>query len=118
MKRLILLLACFALAVCAQPTHSVTLTWTDPYNPTGTTYNIYRQTGTCPTTPPTSTTGFTLLNTAPISGLTFIDTAVTVTTTYCYIATAVYMAAESVPSPDKGVTLLPFSPATLTISLK
>lgn len=102
----------------AQTAHTVTLTWTDPNNPAGTQYNIYRQTAGCPATAPTTTAGFTKLNVAPVTGLTFADSPVLVGTVYCYVVTATNGAVESGPSPDVGATPLPFSPVTLQITVK
>jgi hypothetical protein len=96
--------------------HSISLAWTDPNNPAGTTYNVYRQNSGCPTTQPVSTSGFTKLNASPVSTLTFSDSPVVVGTTYCYIVTAVSAGAESGPSPDAGATPIPFSPATLQLT--
>lgn len=108
MKKFLLVIA-LALAAHAQTTHFVQLQWTDPNNPTGTTYNIYRANGAC-----SSTSTFTVVNTAPITGLTFQDNSVTVGT-FCYQATAVINGLESGPSPTAGVPVRPFSPVTLTV---
>lgn len=101
----------------AQTQHSATLSWTDPSNPTGTTYNVYRQTSACPATEPTSLAGFTKLNTSIVTGLTFTDSTVT-PGSYCYLVTAVVGSAESGPSPDAGASVLPFAPVSLTIVVK
>jgi len=114
MTKLIFLLL-LAIAAIAQPMHNVTLTWTDPMNPGVETYNVYRMTGTCPTVPPVTTAGFTLVNAAPISALTFVDTGVTFGTTYCYVVTTVVAMVESPPSVPAQATIPPFSPASLTI---
>lgn len=89
--------------------HFVQVAWTDPNNPTGTTYNVYRANGAC-----SSTSTFTIVNTAPITGLTFQDNSVTVGT-FCYQVTAVVNSLESGPSPTAGVPVRPFSPVTLTV---
>lgn len=107
-----------AVVAKAQTPHTVTLTWTDPNNPTGTMYNVYRQPSACPATPPVSTSGFTKLTTTPQSGFTYTDSGVLVGTVYCYLVTATNGTAESGPSPDAGATPLPFSPATLQITVK
>lgn len=68
------------------PPHSSTLTWTNPTNPAGTTItgsNAYRCPGTC-----TATSGtFVVLNSAPISGTSYADTAVLANTTYSWCVT-------------------------------
>lgn len=101
--KLILLLASFALASAAQTqTHSVTLIWTDTANPTtGTSYNVYRLAGACPATAPTVSAlgGFALLNSAPLTTKTYMDTSVTGGTTYCYGVTAVSGTSQSAFSP-------------------
>jgi hypothetical protein len=92
MKKLLLTLALTLLPVYVQAqtaTHSVTVSWKDATNPAGTEYNIYRLLGSCPVTAPTNTIGFTKLNPNPISGFSYIDTAVVSKTTYCYLATSV-----------------------------
>lgn len=104
MKTLVLLLG-LAAACYAQSGHSVTLSWTDSQNPAGTTYNVWRASGACPATAPTSTppTGFTQLNTAPVTATTYLDTAVTAGDTYCYVVTAVGPNGQSAPSNTAGV---------------
>lgn len=92
-------------------THSVTLTWTDPNNPTGTQYNIYRATGQCSGNP-----AFTKIA-GPIAGLTTNDTSVTIGP-YCYYVTATNGTVESAPSPTAGVTVTPFAPSSLTLVAK
>ena len=119
MRKLFLVLMLWTgFPVFAQVTHAIQLVATDPNNPAGTQYNFYRQVGACPTTTPTSVAGFTKLNSAPVSGLTFSDNTVVVGTTYCYVATAVSTSIESGPSPDAGATVLPFSPVSLTVTAK
>ena len=98
---LLLLIFLAAFPVMAQTqSHYVTLTWTDTANPTGTQYNVYRLTGTCPVTPPTlsSLEGFTVLNATPLTVLTYKDSAVTGGTSYCYFTTAVSGTNQSAPS--------------------
>ena len=89
LKQLLLLLA-FAACALAQ-THSATLAWVDTANPAGTTYNVWRMTGACPSPGPNSTppSGFVQLNTSPITAKSYIDTTVAAGTTYCYVGTAV-----------------------------
>lgn len=119
--KILLLGALLASGLAAQSTHSVTLTWTDPNNPSGTTYNVYKMAAACPALPPATvaqalTVGFTKLNSAAITTLTSTDTAVSSGGTYCYVITAVSGSTESNPSPQAGATVLPFSPASLTLT--
>lgn len=97
MKKLLCLLFVSLGSAFAQ-SHSVTLTWSDTANPAGTTYNAYRLTGTCPTTPPVNLTGFTKQNSSVITPKTFVDPSVTGGTTYCYVVTAANTTDESAPS--------------------
>jgi len=83
---LLLLLA--GVTAQAQTTHSVTLTWADTLNPTGTTYSVYRATGLCSGTPV-----FSKLATA-VTVLTYKDTTVT-PGNYCYTVTATVNGVES-----------------------
>src|SRR5947209_7358359 len=53
--RYLLLLLILSVSMLAQTSHSVALTWVDTSNPTGTTYNVKRATGTCSGTPAFST---------------------------------------------------------------
>ena len=92
----LLALACIALR--AQPSHQVTLSWTDTANPAGTTYNVYRLTGACPATQPVNPIGWAKLTTAPITAMSFGDASVVGGMSYCYLVTAVSGTAESVPS--------------------
>jgi len=97
MWKTLLLLCLFSCACFAQ--HSATLTWTDTVNPTGTTYNVWRLTGNCPTPAPTTTAGFTQLNTSAISAKTYVDLSVVAAQTYSYVATAVATSGpQSAPS--------------------
>ena len=68
--------------------HTVSLTWTDGNSPsTGDQYNIYRLTGACPATPPTSAPGtFTKLNTTLLSSTAYTDSGMA-PGAYCYFAT-------------------------------
>jgi hypothetical protein len=113
-KSLLLLLA-FAGGLLAQ-THTVTLTWTDTVNPAGTTYDAYRLTGSCPAQPPTTTAGFTLLNSSAITAKSYADTSVIGGTTYCYVVTAVGSSGpQSAPSPDvQAIVPGAFPPQTVT----
>jgi len=131
MKKLLPLLFLFLTpALKAQAfTHSVTLIWSaGAGNPTGTTYNLYRKVGTCPTTAPTTVagaTGFTKVNTAAITALTTQDLNVTALTSYCYFATAVASSSdtppvvtESVPSNTSQATIPSTPPAVTTVIIQ
>lgn len=96
----------------AQTPHTVTLTWTDPNNPTGTEYNIYKASGVC-----TGSPTFAKVNTAPVAGLTFIDSGVAVGA-YCYYITATNGTQESAPSPEVNPLVIPFAPVSLQVQVK
>lgn len=95
MKRSALVLAlAFALgAVPARAQNSVRVTWT-PSSDAGAnpslTYSVYRA-GSCPGQ-------FTKLNSAPLSGASYLDTNVAIGAVYCYQVTAVLDGVESLPS--------------------
>lgn len=117
-KKLLLSLV-FVLAV---PTfakaHSVQLTYTKSTDDTGAAgqgYTAYRLSGACPSTAPTTTTGFTALNTTLFTGTTYTDTTV-VPGQYCYILTFTSAAAQSVPSNDVAATILPAAPTNVTVT--
>jgi hypothetical protein len=105
MKTLAMVLVFSGMAMAA---HTVDLAWTD--TDTGVTFNIYRGSGACSTSP-----AFTVVNTAPIVPLAFTDTGLNVGK-YCYYATAVDTASglESLPSNLLDVKVLPHSPGGLT----
>jgi fibronectin type 3 domain-containing protein len=73
----------FATLSWAQGGHYVTLNWQDSVNPSGTTYNVYRASGSCSDSP-----SFSQIATG-IAALTYSDTNVTVGSEYCYEVTAV-----------------------------
>lgn len=102
---LVLILTC---SLIGQTTHSVTLSWTDTLNPTGTTYNVYRATGLCSGTPT-----FSKLATA-ISAKTYQDTTVT-PGNYCYQVTATYNSVESAPSNSALAPVPSFAPTQLIV---
>ena len=88
MRKAILFLA-LNLSLFAQAAHQVTLTFSDTSsNPPGTTYNVYRSTGACPSTPPTTTAAFMLLTAQPITVSPYVDTTVAAGTGYCYVMTS------------------------------
>lgn len=91
--------------------HHATLTWTDTANPAGTTYNVYRAFGGCPTT-----FSLTLLasNVATLgtNPLTYVDPTVTNAQNYCYGVTAVSGGTESLAA----VTVyIPQQPSNLKV---
>jgi hypothetical protein len=100
-------MALFLAMACFGQTHSATLSWTDTANPPGATYNVFRLTGNCPASEPTTTAGFTQLNTTPITSMTYKDTTVVAGQTYCYILTAGVgtIQSASAPSGDAQATV-------------
>jgi hypothetical protein len=80
----------------SRPPHTVKLTWVASTTP-GVTYNIYRAT--------VSTGKVEQLNTAPITGLSFIDTHPVNGERYIYYATAVAGTTESVRSNPAPATI-------------
>lgn len=108
----------FALAVpVLVSAHSVTGTFTKSTDDTGATgsgYTTWRLSGTCPTNP-TTTTGFTSLNSTPYTVATFTDSTVT-PGTYCYVVTFSNSTATSVPSNTASAVIQPAAPLNLTIT--
>jgi len=107
-----------AFAATAAP-HSVTLSFTasaDDLGSTGTGYGYtaWRASGTCPTTAPTTTAGFTALNTTPFLTTSYVDNTVTVGN-FCYIITFVSGSAQSLPSNAVGAAILPQAPSGLKV---
>lgn len=92
-------------------THSVSLAWTDPNNPAGTTYSVYRATGLCSGNP-----SYSKIATG-IVGKTYVDTTVT-PGNYCYYGTATFAGMESGPSPTAGGAVPSFPPATLQVTVQ
>ncbi len=95
MKRIALVLTLvFALdAVPAHAQNSVRVSWTPSSDAVGNpslTYNVYRA-DSCPGK-------FTELNSAPLSGTSYLDTNVAIGATYCYQVTALLDGVESIPS--------------------
>jgi len=70
--------------------HYVELTWTDPGNPQGTAYNLYRSLADC-----SRVSRFVVV--ATVTALGYVDRSVSAAT-YCYSLTAVYQGQESAPS--------------------
>ena len=103
----------FCFLVTGQSAHaatarSVILTWKDPANPQGTTYNVYRAPGPC-----TGTPLFAKIASA-VALLTYTDQT-TSADFYCYTVTAVdTYGSESVYSNTWQASILPTAPAGLT----
>jgi|SRR6185437_76950 len=116
MRKLLLLLSLFVAFMCVAAvaadaqttTHSVTLSWVDNSNPTGTTYNVYRASGLC-----SGSSVFSKLASA-VAAFTYVDSTVTVGS-YCYQVTAVSNSVEGAPSNQVNPTIGPF---TVTLSVK
>lgn len=100
--------------------HAVALTFTAPPDATsGTTYNAYRATTSCPATAPATvaaaiTAGFAKLNAAGFAPTSYTDATVAVGPN-CYFVTQVQAGIESVPSNTAGVSILPLAPTGMTI---
>lgn len=114
MLRLLTLFVLSTVAALAQAPagHTVTLTITDAANPAGTTYNIYRQTGTCTGSAPISIPAIA----TGVADKSYIDSTVTVGP-YCYAVTAVFSGVESPQSNQVSVVVSPFAP-NLTVTVK
>ena len=104
--------AILILAAPAHAQHTATLTWTNSVDTPQT--NIYRATGQCPSTAPT---GFTKLNSTPVTTGTFADSAPLIGLS-CYYVTAFSNGLESVPSPLVQVSLPPAPPTAPQASAK
>lgn len=104
---------CFlALAAVAQTTtHSVTLTWSDSLNPTGTTYSVYRATGLCSGTPTFSKLA------VGVATKSYQDTTVT-PGNYCYQVTATVNGVESSPSNPVQPPVPAFVPSGLAFTVQ
>jgi fibronectin type 3 domain-containing protein len=114
MKLAILLLALVLLAL-AQPHPSATLawTWTQGTGDPAMGFHIQRS----------ATTGgpYTVINTVPLTTLTYLDTAVTVGATYYYVVTAYNNAGDSSKSSEVACTLpfqIPGPPTGLSGTVK
>jgi hypothetical protein len=112
MKFLTLLLVAFALMAQPAGTHSVTLTWQDGRNPTGTTYNAYRAPGACGS----ATSVFAGVGLG-LTGLTYVDSTVSIGT-YCYQVKATNGSTESAASNQAVAIVGLFAPFGLTVVVK
>jgi len=106
MKLAILLLTLAALTF--GQAHTVTLTWTDLTNPTGTTYTIYRANGACSGTP-------TYVSIASAVAVKTYDDAGVNPGKYCYAVTASYGGEESDYSDSAVAQVKPFKPTLLIL---
>lgn len=119
MKKITGILGILALALSSatpvKAQHSASLTWgassDAAANPT-LSYNVYRLSGACPAS---GTAGFTKLNTAPVTTLTFTDSTIALGNA-CYYVTATLNGAESVPSNTASAVVLPGAPTLLKIT--
>jgi hypothetical protein len=98
-------------AMLAQSAHSVTVSWTDALNPSGTTYDVYRASGSCAGTPV-----FVKMNAAPITALTYTDSGVA-PGTYCYYVDAFLVGLVSAPSNNAPAAVPPFPPSAVSITV-
>jgi hypothetical protein len=79
-----------AIQIAPAQAHAATLNWTDTVNPAGSTYNVYRATGSCPAST------FTKIA-AGVPGFKYVDSTIAPQTGYCYQITALVAATESLP---------------------
>ncbi|MDE2100755.1 MAG: hypothetical protein KGL39_26150 [Patescibacteria group bacterium] len=120
-KRVLAFLA-FAVVALAQ-SHSVTVAITDTAN-AGASYAVYRLTGACPSTPPSTSppSGFTLLNTTPIaqtgSLTTYTDTTVVPGGQYCYNVVAIVGTSQASPSNDAGAVVPAAFPVSISVTVR
>lgn len=105
---LVLILVGLALG---QNGRTVTLTWDDLLNPTGTTYTVYRANGACSATP-----NYVALAPAVVVK-TYDDVGVS-PGKYCYTVTAVYGGEESVYADPAVAQVKPNKPTGLTVVVK
>ncbi len=114
MKTFLILFAALTILVSvsvAEKTHTATVVWTDPDNPSGAaTYSVYRATGLCSGSPT-----FSKVATA-LTALSYVDSSVTVGT-YCFQITATQSNVESAASPSGSGTVQPFPPQTVVVTV-
>lgn len=84
------------------------LTWLDPSNPVGTTYNVYRAPGVC-----SDFSTFQKMNATPVVVKNYKDSVFP--GSYCYRVSAVVDGAESDPSAPVNVSTKPSPPSGLTV---
>ena len=90
--------------------HSVVVNWVDALNPSGTTYNVYRASGTC-----ASGGTFTEVGNG-VSALTYTDANVPLGN-LCYYVTAVNSGLEGLPSNKADAAVRPFAPQTVVVNV-
>lgn len=87
--------------VLAQTSKTVTLTWDDTRNPSGTTYSVKRATGLCTGTPTFNTIA------TGLAVKTYDDTPIS-PGNYCYVVTATSSGLESAASNSAPALVTPF----------
>jgi hypothetical protein len=85
--------------------HTATLTWIDTLNPAGTTYNVYRATGQCPSP------AFSRIASG-LPGSSYVDATIVPNQIYCYEVSAVSGGTESLKS---VAVFLPGGVTSLTV---
>jgi hypothetical protein len=114
MRAIIVLAVLALLASGAQAqAHSATLSWTAPSDAvSGSTYNVYRASGSCPATV-TPGSPWVQLKTG-LTTTSYTDSTITVGA-WCFYVTQVQASIESAPSTDAGGTAHPNSVVTVTV---
>lgn len=102
-----------AAPVAAQTQKTVKLTWEHSGTQPGITFNAKRAPKDCSQA---TFADFMQINTAPITEKTFTDPTPLLGHN-CYIVTAVYETAESIPSNSAGVVMPPNSPLNLQLQI-
>jgi fibronectin type 3 domain-containing protein len=110
MKLLACLLLLFAVSLSAQPHPSVTLNWSWAQGTGDPATGFHIQRGTAAGGP------YVVVGTVPVASGTFLDTTVTVGSTYFYVVTAFNTGGDSVKSNETSCTL-PFLPASAPTGL-
>lgn len=109
--RVLVLLFVALLVLYAQAQHTVTLTWQDTQNPTGTTYSVYRAPGLCSGTPAWNKIATALEEKA------YTDSTVQ-PGNYAYQVTATVNGVESAPSNCAQVAVPAFPPQNLSLQVQ
>ena len=113
MRLLIIILGISVAAFCQPTPHSVTLSWDDTQNPTGTTYNLYRAPLRCSQ----STNPAFAAIASGITAKTYVDTPVSVGN-YCYTVRASLDGVESLDSNYATAEVRPFPPTNHKAEIK
>jgi fibronectin type 3 domain-containing protein len=114
MKKLLISLLLFAAPVFAQTAKTgAMITWQEATP--GATFNVYRW-------DKSQVAGFTKINTAPITAMTYTDTTAIVGVAYAYKVTAVNSAGESAQSVEADITVsapvvIPAVPTNLKVTV-